>query len=121
MRTALRYDAFSEVFVVSEQGHALTHKTLGSCFTQLCRQLGLQPTDGGRRPSLHALQHAFAIARIRHWYQDGGDVQALLPHLSVYLGHVRPQESYWYLTATPELLTAAARRFEQYAARGAMP
>ena len=39
-------------------------------------------------------------------------MQALLPHLSVYLGHVHPQESYWYLTAVPELLSAAANRFQ---------
>jgi hypothetical protein len=50
------------------------------------------------------------------WYREGADVQALLPTLSVYLGHVRPQESYWYLTATPELLGAAAERFRVYAA-----
>jgi len=57
----------------------------------------------------------FAIERIRLWHQEGADVQALLPHLSVYLGHVRPQESYWYLTATPELLSVAATRFQRYA------
>jgi integrase/recombinase XerD len=118
LRAALRYDAFSDVFFVSEQGQALTHRALGSWFTQLCRRLGLWPTDGGRRPSLHALRHTFAIERIRHWYQEGADVQALLPHLSVYLGHVRPQESYWDLTATPELLTAAAARFQRYTTLG---
>jgi site-specific recombinase XerD len=118
LRTALHSDAFTDVFFVSEQGHALTHKALGTYFTQLCRQLGLRPTERGRRPSLHALRHAFALARIRTWYQEGRDVQALLLHLS--LGHVRPQESYWYLTATPELLTAAALRFQQYAAGGTM-
>ena len=48
-------------------------------------------------------------------------MQALLPHLSVYLGHVRPQESYWYLTAPPDLLTAAAARFQRYAAPGDPP
>jgi len=52
------------------------------------------------------------------WYEAGLDVYALLPHLSVYLGHVRPQESYWYLTATPELLTQAAHRFAQFVEGG---
>jgi integrase/recombinase XerD len=118
LRTTLRYAALSDVFFVSEQGHALTHDALGRWFAQLCGQLGLEPTAGGRRPSLHALRHAFAIERLRRWHQDGADVQALLPHLSVYLGHVRPQESYWYLTATPELLRAAALRFQQYASKG---
>jgi integrase/recombinase XerD len=118
VRTTLHDAALSDVFFVSEQGQALTHDTLGRWFAQLCRQLGLEPTAGGRRPSLHALRHAFAMERLRRWHQDGMDVQALLPHLSVYLGHVRPQESYWYLTATPELLSAAALRFQRYAARG---
>jgi integrase/recombinase XerD len=118
LRAAFRYDAFSDVVFLSEQGHPLTHHAIGHRFAQLCRRLGLGPTDGGRRPSPHALRHAFAIERIRRWYHEGADVQALLPHLSVYLGHVRPQESYWYLTATPDLLTAAAVRFQRYAAPG---
>jgi integrase len=118
VRTTLHYGALSDVFFISEQGLALTHDVLGQWFAQLCRRLGLVPTAGGRRPSLRALRHAFAIERIRRWYQEGVEVQALLPHLSIYLGHVRPQESYWYLTATPELLSAAALRFQQYAAPG---
>lgn len=121
LRVAFRYDAFSDVVFLSEPGHALTYHAIGYRFAQLCRQLGLGPTDGGRRPSPHALRHAFAIERIRRWYHEGADVQALLPHLSVYLGHVRPQESYWYLTATPDLLTAAAARFQRYAAPGETP
>jgi hypothetical protein len=62
------------------------------------------------------MRHSFAVRRMLAWYREGADVQALLPTLSVYLGHVRPQESYWYLTATPELLGAAADRFRVYAA-----
>jgi len=58
------------------------------------------------------------VERVRRWYEAGADVRALLPTLSVYLGHVRPQDTYWYLSATPELLTAAAAKFQHYAARG---
>jgi hypothetical protein len=46
------------------------------------------------------------------------DVNKLLPHLSVYLGHAKPQNTYWYLTATPELLREAASRFERFASQG---
>jgi integrase/recombinase XerD len=69
---------------------------------------------------LSALRHSFAVERMRLWYDDGVDVQARLPNLSVYMGHVRPQESYWYLSATPELLTTAAERFRLYAAEGGL-
>ena len=55
---------------------------------------------------------------MQRWYEQGLDVQALLPHLAVYLGHVHPQESYWYLTSVPELLSAAANRFDTFAQTG---
>jgi len=118
IRTALHYDGLSDVFFVSEHGGPLHRGTLWRWFTTRCRTLGMRATAAGRRPSLSALRHSFAVERMRRWYAEGGDVQIRLPHLSVYMGHVRPQESYWYLSATPELLTAAAERFGVYAAEG---
>jgi integrase len=113
-RKRLQYDALSDAFFVSEQGGHLNHHSLWRWFTRLTRKLGMWPTFG-RRPCLHCIRHYFAIRRMLVWYQEGADVQALLPTLSVYLGHVQPQESYWYLTATPELLGTAAERFRLYA------
>ena len=37
-------------------------------------------------------------------YCTGVGVQARLPLLSTYLGHVHPANTYWYLSAAPELL-----------------
>jgi integrase/recombinase XerD len=116
-RKRLQYDALSAAFLVSEQGGHLNHNSLWRWFTRLTRKLGMWPTLG-RRPCLHCIRYYFAIRRILIWYQEGANVQALLPTLSVYLGHVRPQESYWYLTATPELLGIAAERFRLYAKTG---
>jgi len=47
------------------------------------------------------------------WYRAGVDVQARLPLLSTYLGHVHPGTTYWYLSATPELMQVAAQRRDQ--------
>ena len=118
MRRYLRYDALSEVFFISDKGTALNYSALARWFTTRCGQLGIAPITDARRPTLHALRHTFAVERMRRWYEAGADVRALLPTLSVYLGHVRPQDTYWYLSATPELLTAAAAKFQHYAARG---
>jgi integrase len=118
LRRHLRYDALSDVFFVSEKGQSLNYAALARWFTTRCQQLGMEPSDEGRRPTLHALRHTFAVERIRRWYEEGADVQARLPNLSVYLGHIRPQDTYWYLSATPELLTAAAAKFQHYARRG---
>jgi hypothetical protein len=42
-------------------------------------------------------------------------VQKLLPHLSVYMGHVHLAATQVYLSMTPELLSEASSRFERYA------
>lgn len=117
-RAHWHYDALSDALFVSERGQPLQHHALHSWFTRLCRRLALAPTRGRRGPCLMSFRHTFAVTRMRRWYEQGQDVQALLPHLSVYLGHIRPQESYWYLTAVPELLNAAAQQFQTYVMGG---
>ena len=111
-RRELGYHALSDALFVSERGGPLDVGLLGVWFGKLTRKLGLWPADkGARRPSLHSFRHSFAIRRLRAWHEAGKDVQALLPTLSVYLGHVRPEDTYWYLTATPDLLRAAGACF----------
>ena len=54
------------------------------------------------------------MATLLTWYRSGAGVQALLPQLSTYLGHVAPSSTYWYLQAAPELLALAAERLQQH-------
>lgn len=112
-REGLGYHALSDAVFVSERGGPFDVHLLGVWFAKLTRRLGLCPADtqARRRPSLHSFRHSFAVRRLRAWHEAGLDVQALLPTLSVYLGHLRPEDTYWYLTATPELLRAAGARF----------
>jgi integrase/recombinase XerD len=94
-RARLHYDGLSEAFFVSEQGWPLRYLALHNWFARLCRRLAIAPLHGGRAPCLMSFRHTFAVTCMQRWYQQGLDVHALLPHLSVYLGHVHPQESYW--------------------------
>ena len=50
---------------------------------------------------------------LTQWYQAGEDAARLLPVLSTYLGHVRVEDTYWYLSAWPELMTQAMSRLER--------
>jgi hypothetical protein len=43
-------------------------------------------------------------------------VQARLPLLSTFLGHADPASTYWYLSASPELMAAAGARLDGYLA-----
>ena len=53
---------------------------------------------------------------MERWYDDGSDLDHAVAALSVYLGHAKVSDTYWYLTATPDLLARAAARFEAFAA-----
>jgi integrase len=97
--------------LVSTRGTRLDANIRGT-FAQLVETAGVIPTGGRRRPRLHDFRHSFAVATLLDWYRDGGDVQARLPLLTTYLGHSDPKSTYWYLTATPELLALAAERLE---------
>ena len=111
-RRDLGYDGLCSAFFVSRGGR-LNYKTLARTFGQLARRLGLRGPVG-RGVSLHNLRHSFAVARLAAWAQQGVVVRDRLPALAVYLGHVSPQNTYWYLTATPPVLEPAAARFEAF-------
>lgn len=83
-------------------------------FYRLRRKAGIRRA-GTYQPRLHDLRHTFAVHRLLSWYRHGRDVQALLPHLSTYLGHLNLTGTQRYLTLTPELAAQAADRFEHYA------
>lgn len=58
-------------------------------------------------------RHRFAVIALLRWHRDGLDVESRLSYLATYLGHVRVGDTYWYLTATPELLWLAVRRLDE--------
>ena len=102
----------SPSFLLSLAGTRLLYKNVHFCFLRLLQRAGLVERHP-RRPRLHDLRHTFATKTLVRWHRTGMDVTARLPSLSTYLGHVHPSHTYWYLTATPELLQLAAGRFEQ--------
>lgn len=79
--------------------------------TQLLRAVCGKPPGRGTGPRVHDLRHSFAVHRLLRWYREGADVQAKLPLLATYLGHCSFLSTQRYLTATPELLAEASRRF----------
>jgi integrase len=103
-------------FFVTRRGTRVHRNTLGVAFRSLCVAAGARRPSGARyQPRMHDLRHTFAVHRLTAWYREGADVQKLLPHLSVYLGHACLAATQVYLTMTPELLHEAATRFERYA------
>jgi integrase/recombinase XerD len=78
------------------------------------KRIGVTANEAGRKPHLHDLRHHFALQTLLRWYRDGEEIERRLPMLSAYLGHVEVRNTYWYLSARPELLQLARERLERY-------
>ena len=100
------------LFVSLHDGR-LSYRAACDGFRQLVDTAGITPRPGARPPRLHDLRHSFVVNTVLDAYRSGTDVQALLPTLSTYLGHVDPAATYWYLSAAPELLALAGQRLEE--------
>jgi integrase len=98
---------------ISTAGTRLLYCGVHWTFLRLVRQAGLQPRSARCRPRPHDLRHSFAVQTVLDAYRTDAEVSAILPLLSTYLGHLHPANTYWYLSATPELLAMAGKRLER--------
>jgi len=99
-------------FFLIDHAHALTRDWAEEVFAQLRAQLGwTQPPV----PRLHDFRHSLAVKCLVAWNRQPGGVGAKILALSAYLGHRRVTDTYWYLTAIPQLLAASSARFERLA------
>jgi integrase len=103
----------SRSFFLSERGTRPTEWTVRRWFVIASHQIGLRGPKDSRGPRLHDLRHRFAVKTLLNWYRTGADVDQLMPVLTTYLGHGHLADTYWYISATPELLAQATRRLEE--------
>jgi len=111
-RDELRPRPREQAFFVSTAGTRLLYCNAHLAWLDLVRRARLGPRSATCRPRPHDLRHSFAVRTLLGWYRDGADVAACMPLLSTYLGHVHPGNTYWYLSAAPELLTLVAARLD---------
>lgn len=97
---------------LNERARRLHHCVVAATFRRLLRagQIGSER----HRPRVHDLRHTFACHRLLAWYQDGADVQARLPLLATYLGHVNIASTQVYLHPTQALLDQVSARFHDH-------
>lgn len=105
-RIATSPDPHGPVFVTSK-GTRYPYVSFFPLFKRVRETAGLTPR-GRARPRLHDLRHTFATAHMTAAYTHDGDPDRVLSLLATWLGHSDPAHTYWYLTATSELMTLAA-------------
>jgi integrase/recombinase XerD len=112
-RDRLFSEPSSPALFISTTGTRLRSGNLRAVFAELLKTAGLPPRRERHGPRAGDLRHSFAVQTLLDWHHAGVDVGSRLPVLSTFLGHVSPASTYWYLSASPLLLTAAARRLSQ--------
>jgi integrase/recombinase XerD len=102
-------DASAPLFV-SRRRRRLADPTARLAILKSCLAAGISKP----LPRPHDFRHTFAIGRVEAWYAQGRDVNALLPTLSTFLGHVSVENTRIYLIANGTLLEQAAVRFAHH-------
>jgi len=97
-------------FFAFDYGRAASAQNIHHAFKVLRRQLGWSARGAHRLVRIHDLRHTFITRRLERWYQDGDDIERNILALSTYVGHAHVTDTYWHVTATPELMAIAANR-----------
>lgn len=102
------------------RGLALGERQVHRVFRDLGQQLSWGNRGAHHAPRIHDLRHTFVVRRIVQWQAQGVDIDQAMLSLSTYVGHTMVTNTYWYLSAVPELMALAAGRFESFTARREM-
>ena len=105
----------SKTFFLSEKGTPLNYRGVLYIFIKLSRKLGWRERD--KKPRIHDFRHSFAVRRLLKWYKEGANLDQKILALSTYLGHAQVTDTYWYLSAVPELLAIVSDKFEKFATK----
>lgn len=112
-RQQTRPDTPNAPLLLNQRGRRLQHCTVNHCWHGLLKQCGIA-RQARNSPRLHDLRHSFAVHRLLAWYRDGKDINARLPWLATYLGHVNIHSTQVYLQPTVELLEQVNGRFHRH-------
>lgn len=101
--------AHNTMLLCSRVGHGYSDAGLSSAVRLVMHRSGIW--EAGRVPRVHDFRHAFAVAALKRWYEEGRDVQSELPKLSMYMGHVSIASTAYYLRFMPAVVALASERF----------
>lgn len=98
-------------FFLSTGGRSTNLRALEYAFQKIRDDVDVSDS-GYAHARLYDFRHTFATRTIRRWYEQGEDVNSKLYLLATYMGHAHPDETYWYLSSTPELMRLASSKYE---------
>jgi integrase len=113
-RTTMHATAARGPMFLGHTGKRLNHNSARAAFRQVANECDLPTSPGCRLPRLHDLRHTFAVNTLIDAHRHEADVDARIAALATYLGHVDPLNTYWYLSASAELMRLVNDRTATY-------
>jgi hypothetical protein len=104
--------AGTEAFFVFDRGRSASIRNIEVYFRQLRQQLQWHARGAHPAPRICDLRHRFITYQLTRWHAEWINVDKRMLALSTYVGHSHISFTHWYVTATPELMAIAARRFQ---------
>ncbi|WP_125617094.1 tyrosine-type recombinase/integrase [Specibacter cremeus] len=118
LRAALTAKAPAGPLLVGTRGNRLNLNSARAAFRRVANTAKLPTRPGGPTARLHDLRHSFAVQTLIDAHRQGADVDARIAVLATYLGHVDPLNTYWYLSASPELMSVVRDRMAAFGQGG---
>ncbi len=103
----------SDPFFVGVHGNACSRTNLEKTFAKALTLAGVRKPGQRHPPRIHDLRHTMAVHRLYKWYLAGVSPQDRLVFLSIYMGHVSPETSQYYLNLSQDILRIAGRPLER--------
>lgn len=112
----LRRSGVETVFLTSD-GRPIPKRTIHNVFDRLRRRLGWVARGGHAQPRIHDLRHTFICQALLRGQQDN-QIDHVADAISTYVGHAKVSDTYWYISATPELMSGASQQFSCFSSGG---
>ena len=112
----LRRSGVETVFITSD-GRPIPKRTIHNVFERLRRRLGWVARGGHAQPRIHDLRHTFICQALLRGQQDN-QIDHVADAISTYVGHAKVSDTYWYVSATPEIMSGASQRFSRFSSGG---
>jgi integrase len=100
-------------FFPNQSGKPYNRAMIDFWFHLFWNQTGIDLSGRGNPPRVHDFRHTFAVKRLNQWVQEGKDLNACLPYLSMYLGHAHLTETDYYLHLVPEFFPVFQEKTQQ--------
>ncbi len=111
-----RHPEVETVFLTAE-GRPIPKRTVHNTFDRLRRRLGWVARGGHAQPRIHDLRHTFIFQALLRGQQDN-QIDHVADAIATYVGHAKVSDTYWYISAIPELMSAASQRFSNFSSGG---